>query len=64
MMGFDLKKEHMTLETERLILRPWEEADAEACYRYAKDPRVGPMAGWPVHTSVENSRQIIPLKKE
>ena len=49
----------MTLETERLILRPWEETDAEECYKYAKDPRVGPIAGWPVHTSVENSRQII-----
>lgn len=47
------------LETKRMILRPWEEADAEECYRYAKDPRVGPAAGWPVHTSVENSRQII-----
>jgi len=49
----------MMLETERLILRAWEEADAEECYRYASDPRVGPAAGWPVHTSVENSRQII-----
>ena len=49
----------MTLETERLILRPWAESDAEACYEYAKDPRVGPIAGWPVHTSEENSRQII-----
>ena len=49
----------VTLETKRLILRPWEEADAGECYRYAKDPRVGPMAGWPVHTGVENSRQII-----
>ena len=49
----------MTLETERLILRPWEEKDAEECYKYAKDPRVGPIAGWPVHTSAENSRQVI-----
>lgn len=49
----------MTLETERLVLRPWGEADAEECYKYAKDPRVGPIAGWPVHTSVENSRQVI-----
>ena len=47
------------LETERLILRPWNEADAEECYRYACDPRVGPIAGWPVHTSVEYSRRII-----
>ena len=49
----------MVLETERLILRPWRESDAESLYEYAKDPRVGPVAGWPVHTSVENSRQII-----
>ena len=46
-------------ETERLILRPWNTGDAEALYRYAKDDRIGPIAGWPVHTSVENSRQII-----
>ena len=49
----------MTLETERLILRPWSEDDAEELYKYAKDIDVGPMAGWPVHTSVENSREII-----
>ena len=49
----------MRFETERLILRPWEEADAEDLYAYAKDERVGPVAGWPTHTSVENSREII-----
>ncbi len=49
----------MILETERLVLRPWAETDAEECYKYAKDPQVGPIAGWPVHTSVENSRQVI-----
>ncbi|RKJ50720.1 N-acetyltransferase [bacterium 1XD42-54] len=49
----------MQLETKRLILRPWCEADAEALYEYAKNPAVGPVAGWPPHTSVENSREII-----
>ena len=49
----------MILQTERLILRPWTEDDAEECYRYAKDPAVGPAAGWPVHTDVENTRQVI-----
>ena len=49
----------MTLETERLILRPWTEEDAEALYKYARDERIGPMAGWPPHTSVENSREVI-----
>ncbi len=47
------------IETPRLILRPWEDADAEELYKYAKDPAVGPIAGWPVHTSVENSLEII-----
>lgn len=47
------------LETDRLILRPWEENDADELYRYAQDPAVGPIAGWPPHTSVENSREII-----
>ena len=49
----------MELETKRLILRPWREDDAEALYEYAKDPHVGLPAGWPPHTSVENSREII-----
>ena len=49
----------MTFETERLILRPWREDDAESLYKYASDPEVGPKAGWPPHTSVEDSRQII-----
>lgn len=47
------------IETERLILRPWQEQDAEDLYTYASDPEVGPPAGWPPHTSVENSREII-----
>ena len=47
------------LETDRLILRPWLDSDAEDLYRYASSPEVGPMAGWPVHTSVENSLEII-----
>lgn len=49
----------MKLETKRLILRPWRESDAAELYQYAKSPEVGPAAGWPVHTSVENSKEII-----
>ena len=47
------------IETERLILRPWRESDAESLFKYAKDPAVGLPAGWPPHTSVENSLEII-----
>ncbi len=53
------KKTDIILETQRLFLRPWKETDAESLYEYAKDPAVGPVAGWPVHTGVENSREII-----
>lgn len=53
------ERKDRTFTTDRLLLRPWTEADAEDLYRYAKDPQVGPAAGWPVHTSVENSREII-----
>ena len=49
----------MILTTERLILRPWREEDAESLYTYAKDERVGPCAGWLPHTSVEDSREVI-----
>ena len=47
------------LETERLILRRWEESDAESLFQYAKDPDVGPIAGWPPHQSVEESLDVI-----
>ena len=47
------------LETKRLILRRWEESDAENLYEYAKDPDVGPIAGWPPHQSVAESLDVI-----
>ena len=47
------------LETERLLLRKWKESDAESLFEYASDPAVGPIAGWPPHKSVEESRAVI-----
>ena len=47
------------LETERLILRPWRESDAEALFKYASDPDVGPRAGWLPHKSVEENRDFL-----
>ena len=47
------------LETERLILRPWRDTDAEDLYAYAKDPEVGPRAGWRPHATLEDSRRVI-----
>ncbi len=48
-----------TLETERLILRSWTKKDAPALYEYAKNPNVGPAAGWRPHASVQESKAII-----
>lgn len=49
----------MILETERLILRPLVETDAESIFEYANDSDVGPVAGWPAHQSVQESRDVI-----
>ena len=49
----------MEMETDRIILRRWQEEDADALYRYASDAEVGPRAGWPPHQSIESSRSII-----
>ena len=48
----------MELYTQRLILRQWNESDAENLFEYAKDPDVGPVAGWQ-HTKV--SRKVLKL---
>lgn len=47
------------LSTARLTLRPWHADDATSLFKYASDERVGPAAGWPIHTSVEHSREVI-----
>ena len=49
----------ITMETNRIILRPWRESDAETLYKWASDPDVGPRAGWPPHQNVEESLEII-----
>ena len=48
-----------TRKTARLILRPWALTDAEAVYEQARNPKIGAMCGWPPHTSVAESREII-----
>ena len=47
------------LMTQRLILRRWNQKDAEDLYRYACDPDVGPIAGWPPHKNPDESRAVI-----
>ena len=47
------------MENDRILLRPWCDDDAEALFKWASDPDVGPRAGWPPHKSVEESQEII-----
>lgn len=53
------EKNENILMTERLILRPWKETDAESLYEYAKNPNVGPIAGWPAHKSIDESCNVL-----
>ena len=57
--GFRVMDVEDLLVTDRLFLRKWDRSDAEDLYRYAKDPDVGPIAGWPAHQSVDESRDVI-----
>lgn len=49
------------LVTDRLILRQWRKTDAQAMYDYAKNPKVGPKAGWKPHSSILETEQIIDM---
>ncbi|MDF2943004.1 MAG: hypothetical protein K0S01_1862 [Herbinix sp.] len=48
-----------SLETTRLLLREFRETDLEDFYEYAKNPKVGPRAGWPPHKTVEETLGIL-----
>lgn len=49
-----------TIQTPRLVLRRPRIEDAETIFaRYASDPEVTRYVGWPVHTSVEDTRHFL-----
>lgn len=49
------------LETKRLRLTPWtiSDEDVAGCFEMARDPDVGPNAGWKPHANLEESKKII-----
>ena len=49
------------IETERLILRPFQQSDLDDFYEYASVEGVGEMAGWKHHESKEFSQKILDL---
>lgn len=58
-MNADFKLNGKVIETERLILRPFRDADLEDFYAYASVEGVGEMAGWKHHENIAESRRIL-----
>ena len=48
-----------TLETERLLLRPFQQSDLYDFNEYASVEGVGEMAGWQHHETMEKSQEIL-----
>lgn len=60
-MNGEFHAQAVRLETPRLILRPWSQADLRDLNAYASVDGVGQMAGWLPHRSLEESREILNL---
>ena len=60
-MNADFNINGLTLETERLLLRPFLESDLDDFYEYTSVPGVGEMAGWEHHASKEKSKEILDM---
>jgi len=58
-MDFPIDVTNIIIETDRLLLRAFEESDLDDFYAYASIPGVGEMAGWPYHKSIETSKVIL-----
>ena len=58
-MNANVDLTNVVLETERLIIRAWEQSDLEDFYEYAKVNGVGQMAGWNPHLSIQESKKIL-----
>ena len=55
----DLKD--VILETDRLILREWQESDLNDFFEYASVDGVGQMAGWQPHKNIEESKFVLDM---
>lgn len=58
-MNAEIDVTQIRIETERLILRPWNWDDLDDFYEYASVPGVGEMAGWPHHEDKEETKRIL-----
>ena len=60
-MNAKFKINGLTLETNRLILRPFKESDLYDFNEYASVEGVGEMAGWKHHETIEKTQEILDL---
>ncbi|HEY8389980.1 MAG TPA: GNAT family protein [Clostridia bacterium] len=60
-MDFKIDVSNTTIETKRLLLRPFEKSDLNDLFTYASVPGVGEMAGWGHHDSIETSQNILDM---
>lgn len=58
-MNAEFKINGTQIETERLILRPFQQSDLDDFYEYASVKGVGEMAGWHHHENREKSQTIL-----
>lgn len=58
-MNAEIDISSITLKTERLILRPWQQEDLDDFYEYARVDGVGQMAGWLPHENKETTQMIL-----
>lgn len=58
-MNIDIS--NTVIETDRLILRYWNDNDLSDFYEYAQVKGVGEMAGWHHHKSIEESKGILDM---
>ena len=60
-MNAVINLKNVVLETDRLILREWEETDLNDFFEYASVDGVGQMAGWQPHKNIEESKFVLDM---
>lgn len=63
-MNADIDIRNLRIETERLILRSWENYDLYDLFDLAKVPGVGERAGWKHHKTAEESEDFLDIFME
>lgn len=58
-MNAPIDMSDITLKTQRLTLRPWQQDDLDDFFAYASVDGVGQMAGWLPHESKETTQMIL-----